>query len=125
MARAFAVACAVLALAAVAHAEDAPAPPPAWQNRDTAVVEALDKVDARSTDLTIPVGQTAQFGALTIQVQACVVRPPDQAPDSAAFLVVTDPRPGAPGFRGWMFASAPAASMMEDPIYDVRVMSCR
>jgi hypothetical protein len=113
--------CVLLLATAAARAADEPAGSP-WQNRDTAVIEALDKVDARSLDLTIPVGQSAKFGALTIQVQACVARPPDRP---AAFLVITDPRPGAQSFHGWMFASDPAASMMEDPIYDVRVMSCR
>ncbi len=116
--------CVLLLATAAAQAADDPAASP-WQNRDTAVIEALDKVDARSSDLTIPVGQSAKFGALTIQVQACVARPLDRPADSAAFLVITDPRPGAQAFHGWMFASDPAASMMEDPIYDVRVMSCR
>jgi hypothetical protein len=28
-------------------------------------------------------------------------------------------------FRGWMFANAPGVSMLEHPVYDVRVLDCR
>jgi len=103
----------------------APAPPADWLPRSTATLEALDKVDATHQTLTIPVGGTASYGALSIAVRACLVRPPNQPADSAAFLVIQDPHPGAPGFSGWMFASAPEVSMLEHPIYDVRVLGCR
>jgi hypothetical protein len=100
-------------------------PQGAWQARGTAEIQALDKISTRSATLTIRVGQAAQFGTLTVTVEACVARSPEQTPDSAAFLIVNDPRPGAPTFRGWMFASDPAVSMLEHPIYDVRVLACR
>jgi hypothetical protein len=28
-------------------------------------------------------------------------------------------------FRGWMFASAPAVSAMDHPVYDIWVVDCR
>ncbi|GAN76885.1 DUF2155 domain-containing protein [Acidisphaera rubrifaciens] len=106
-------------------ADGAPAAPgPAWLDRGTAEIAALDKVDDRRADLTIRVGQSATFGPLNIAVQACVVRPPDQPADAAAYLNVTDPHPGAPAFHGWMLSSDPPVSMMEHPIYDVRVVAC-
>jgi hypothetical protein len=58
-------------------------------------------------------------------VQSCFVRPPDQPQDAAAFLTITDSHAGEPGFRGWMFAASPAVSMLEHPIYDVRLLGCR
>ncbi len=105
----------------------APAPPVplTWQPRGVAEVQALDKVDARNAVLAVPVGQTATFGSLTIAVQACVVTPPDQPKDAAAFLVITDSHPGEPGFSGWMISAAPSVSMLQNPIYDVRVTGCR
>ena len=39
----------------------------------------------RTRVLTVKVGQQAQFGSLTIQVQACKIHPPDQPQDSAAY----------------------------------------
>jgi hypothetical protein len=104
-----------------------PAPPAAenWLPRGTAEVQALDKVNARNAILSVKVGDTAKFGSLTIAVQACVVTPPDQPQDAAAFLVITDSHDGEPGFSGWMVAQAPSASMLQNPIYDVRVTGCR
>ena len=48
--------------------------------------------------------------------------------DAAAFLEMTDSRRAAGAqqvFRGWMFANAPGVSMLEHPVYDVRVLDCR
>jgi hypothetical protein len=104
-----------------------PAPTTAqqWLARGTAEVQALDKVNARNAVLAVKVGETATFGSLTIAVQACVVTPPDQPQDAAAFLVITDGHNGEPGFSGWMVADAPSVSMLQNPIYDVRVTGCR
>ena len=90
----------------------------------TAKIQALDKVNAQTTNLTVKVGQTATFESMTIAVKACVVRPPDQPADAAAFLQVTDNHPDAPGFTGWMLANEPAVSMMQSPIYDLRITGC-
>ena len=106
-------------------AQDQSSASPEWLPRGTAELQALDKVNARNTTLDVKVGSSVQYGSLTIAVQSCVVRPPDQPPDAAAFLVITDSHESEPGFRGWIFASAPAVSMLEHPIYDVRVLSCR
>jgi hypothetical protein len=103
----------------------APAPPVLWVPRGTAEVQALDKVNARNATLSVKVGQSATFGSLTIAVQACVVTAPDQKQDAAAFLVITDSHAGEPGFSGWMIADAPSVSMLQNPIYDVRVTGCR
>lgn len=104
----------------------APAPiQPGWVARGTAELQALDKVNARTAVLSVKVGQTIRYGAIDIAVQACFARPPEQSPDAAAFLVVTDPRPGASGFHGWMFAANPMIAILEHPIYDIRILACR
>jgi hypothetical protein len=87
-------------------------------------LEALDKVNAQGTALTIKVGQSATFGSLTITVKGCVIRPPDQPADAAAYLHVTDSHPDSPGFDGWMLEDEPSVSMMQHPIYDLRVTGC-
>lgn len=113
-----------LALAAASLAQAQPAPG-SWLPRGTVELTALDKVRALPTTLTVQVGDTVRYGSLSIALRGCVVRPPDQARDSAAFVEVTDSHPGGPGFRGWMLASAPALGMMEHPLYDLRVVACR
>ena len=113
-------------------AETAPAlpltpatPPPTWVVRGVAELQALDKVNARHSMLSLKVGETAPFGTLRIEVLACVVRPPDQPQDAATFLSITDTTGEGVNFRGWMFASQPALSMLQHPVFDIRVTGCR
>lgn len=116
--KAIPLAAAVLLVAAPAVAEPYPA----------AVLQALDKVTARVSTLEAPVGQTVKFGALEIVVRLCDKRPPEETPESTAFLDIREVRPGLEPtdvFRGWMFASSPALSAMEHPVYDVWVLDCR
>lgn len=118
-----------LRFAAAAAAFAAAAGPAAGADLDgdKAVLQWLDKVTARVSTVTAPVGQTTRIGNLEILVRACRYRPPEETPESAAFLDITEMEPGAPAhevFRGWMFASSPALSAMEHAIYDVWVLDC-
>jgi hypothetical protein len=98
--------------------------PNTWLSGSVVKLEALDKVAAQSAALTIKVGDSVTFGSLTIVAKACVVRPTDQPADAAALLVVTDSHPDSGGFSGWMLEDEPSVSMMENPIYDLRVTGC-
>jgi hypothetical protein len=100
----------------------------AWVPQRVAELQALDKVTARVTTLRVPVDRPERFGSLTITVRACNARPPDEVPDAAAWLEITDsraPANGAAVFRGWLFANAPGVNMLQHPVYDIRVMECR
>jgi len=95
---------------------------------NTAVLRWLDKSTARAETLSVPVGETLRIHTLEIIIRACVERPPEEPPESAAFLDVWEVKPGEPTqevFRGWMFASSPALSAMEHPVYDLWVLDCR
>jgi hypothetical protein len=95
---------------------------------DTAILQGLDKVTARVLTIEARLGDTKKIGALEIIVRACDKRPPEETPESAAFLDVWEVRPGEPAsniFRGWMFASSPALSALEHPVYDVWVLDCK
>ncbi len=95
---------------------------------DTAILGGLDKVTARVVTITAPVGETVRLGSLEIVVRACKKHRPEDRPESGAFLDIWDIKHGQPAesvFRGWMFASSPALSAMEHPIYDVWVLDCR
>ncbi len=114
------------ALAQAPPKTDAPPPsvPGSWVPRDTADLLVLDKVNAKSTPLTLKVGQAADNASLSITLRACSVRPPDQQQDATAYLDIRDSRAGAPGFHGWMFVNEPAVNMLEHPVYDVRLVAC-
>jgi hypothetical protein len=98
--------------------------PNTWLPADVVKLQALDKVNAQTATLTLKVGASTTFGSLTITAKACMIRPTDQPADAAAFLAVTDSHPDSPGFNGWMLQDEPSVSMMEHPIYDLRVTGC-
>ena len=94
---------------------------------DTAVLRWLDKVTGRVNTLDALVGNTVRLGTLSISVENCMTRPPEETPESGAFLHIWETKPGEESvkvFSGWMFASSPALSAMEHPVYDVWVLDC-
>jgi hypothetical protein len=120
----------------------------ALEPRTGVKLRALDKITGNSTDISAKVGETLTFGRLKVTVKACFQAPPEDAPESAAFLEVhatavagkgvadtagdtvrmhRGPQPIGPDgllFSGWMFASSPGLSALEHPTYDVWVISC-
>ena len=96
-----------------------------WLPQGSAQLQVLDKVNAQNAVLTVKVGQEAQFGSLTSRCRPATSHPPDQPQDAAAYLTITDSHADAPGFRGWMLANDPSLSMLQNPIYDVRVVGCQ
>ncbi len=95
---------------------------------DAAILQGLDKITARISTIKAPVGQPVRFGTLEITVRACDKRPPEEPPESAAYMEIRELRPGeqpARVFAGWMFASSPALSALEHPVYDVSVVDCQ
>ena len=97
------------------------------------VLRGLDKVTARTRDFEVEIGETAQFGALSITAQYCRKRPPEETPEIYAFFEVVDRRTDGFGvdaegetiFSGWMFASRPAQNPLEHAVYDFWVIDCR
>ena len=102
-------------------------PIPDGPGRRAAELQGLDKVTARTQRFYAPVGATTRFGTLEINVGDCLVNTPDAPPESAAYLTIVDNKPGQAQqklFAGWMFASTPALSALDDGVYDVRVLAC-
>jgi hypothetical protein len=100
------------------------------QEQPVVVLRALDKITARVEEIELPVGKTIQFGSLGIVARTCRVTLPEEVPpESAAYLEINEFKPGGasamPVFNGWMFASSPALSAMEHPVYDIWVTGCR
>jgi hypothetical protein len=99
-----------------------------WIVNRQARFTALDKITGKTEPLVIPLDDEVHFGSLEIHPRACLSRPPEETPESAAFVEVTEynietnePRQI---FSGWMFASSPALNALEHGIYDVWVTSC-
>lgn len=119
----------------------------ALEPRSGVVLRALDKITGNSIDLDSRIGETIEFGRLEITVRACFQAPPEDTPESAAYLEVDantpaererlpggqeqtssgGAQPDADGhiFSGWMFASSPGLNALDHPTYDVWVISCK
>ena len=92
-----------------------------------AVLQGLDKITARISTIKVAVGETVSFGSLQITLRACDKKPPEETPESAAFLQVVEQKPSeqpVTRFSGWMYASSPAVSAMDHPVYDLWVLDC-
>ena len=94
---------------------------------DTAILRGMDKITGRVMQIEMPIGVTIHYGTLELVVRTCRKRPPEETPEAAAFLDISEVRNNEPAvnyFRGWMFASSPALSAMEHPIYDIWLLDC-
>ena len=97
-------------------------------------LRALDKVTATTQDFMVSVGDTLEYGSLSIDAVHCEKRPPEEEPETFAFLKIRDAELDGKGgeagegetvFSGWMFASRPAISALDHGVYDVWVIGCR
>lgn len=94
---------------------------------NTVVMQGLDKITARISTFDAPIDQPVVFGSLQIIARTCHKTPPEEPPERAAFIEIDDVQPDRPEtrlFTGWMFASSPALSSLEHPVYDVWVIDC-
>jgi hypothetical protein len=111
-------------------------PPPQYEAQKFAILQTLDKITARTATVTLPINTPSAVGPLFIEVKSCQKTPPNEQPQSAGFLQIWEAKPKSATmdsetkpqsqwvFSGWMFASSPALSAMNHPIYDVWLKDC-
>lgn len=126
----------VLAGLSTAHAQQKPVTIPdnlpasqQQEGQQTLVqLRALDKITARITELQIPLNTPSRFGTLLITAKYCRSRPPEEQPETFAYLEIDDVKQDGSknrAFEGWMIASNPALNALEHAVYDVWVLSCK
>ncbi len=94
---------------------------------DTVVYGNLDKVTGRVNTMSGGIDTPIHFGTLEVVTRACFTRPPEEPPENAAFVEVFDiPEEGDKKkvFSGWMYASSPALSALDHPVFDLWVLRC-
>lgn len=94
----------------------------------TAILQCLNKVTAKSSNLEALVGKEINFDTLTIKVDKCWRAPSDQRPENKILLEVTEALTDGtkkPIFYGWMFSSSPSISGLEHPVYDITAIECK
>ncbi|MBR1825162.1 MAG: DUF2155 domain-containing protein [Alphaproteobacteria bacterium] len=96
-------------------------------DKNTAKMQAMDKITGRVSVIYIPVGGAVNFGSLSIAVRSCKTRPEEETPDNFVFADIADKTLQGQNvniFRGWMISSSPATNAVEHPIYDVWLLQC-
>lgn len=96
-------------------------------DKNTAKMQAMDKITGRVSVIYVPVGGAVNFGSLSIAVRSCKTRPAEETPDNFVFADIADKTLQGENvniFRGWMISSSPATNAVEHPIYDVWLLQC-
>lgn len=92
---------------------------------DGALLRGLDKISGRTTDLPIQIGEAIRYGRLEVRLGECRYPAGDPSSDAFAQLTISDVNQNVTVFSGWMIASSPALSALDDTRYDVWVISCQ
>lgn len=115
----------MIRLALVIAALSTPAGAQQVARADGALLRGLDKISGRTTDLPVQVGQAVRYGRLEVRLGECRYPAGDPSSDAYAQLTITDTAQNVTRFSGWMIASSPALSALDDARYDVWVISCQ
>lgn len=86
-----------------------------------------ERVTGVSHTVSIPIGKTYRFKSLKMKIYHCYRAPPEEKPESTAFINLWDyPEDGLPQriLTGWIFASSPAISIAQHPRYVVGIKKC-
>lgn len=89
-----------------------------------AELRGLDKIAGTSTDISVSLGETVDFGQITVELKQCRYPADDPASNAFAYVVIREKRDGAFDFEGWLIADSPALSALDHPRYDIWVIRC-
>lgn len=95
--------------------------------KNTARMQAMDKITGRVSVIDVPVNGKVDFGSISVVVRSCQTRSAEEIPDNFAFVDVADTDLSGKEsniFKGWMISSSPATNAVEHPIYDVWLLKC-
>jgi len=94
----------------------------------TIEIKALNKITAKTSTLSIKLGEEKYFGNLKIKPLKCKASDIDQPPDTVAYLQVIDTSDKKNDqvfvFNGWTFASSPTLRSLDHSIYDLWLLGC-
>jgi hypothetical protein len=89
-----------------------------------AALRWLDKVSGVTTEIEMATGETAEMGGLQVTLSDCRFPTEDPTSNAYAHLTISDRANGQTIFAGWMIASSPALSALDDPRYDIWLKRC-
>ena len=93
-----------------------------------AILIGLDKITAKSSELTININESKKFGPLEIKILKCGKVKVNNKTDSVAYMQVKDLTKNDNEkvfiFNGWTFASEPSLTPFDHAIYDLQLINC-
>ena len=88
----------------------------------------LDKITAKTSNISLKLGEIKRFGLLEIKVIKCGKVESDDRKDEAAYIQVKDVSDTNNEkifvFNGWTFSSTPYLQPLDHPVYDIWLVSC-
>ena len=100
-------------------------PGAAWSYSDksTAVLRVLNKAAGKAQTVRISVGNSVNFEKLTITARSCKQTDPFDAENYFAFIEIHESNAGQV-FGGWMNRNEPGKNPLQNPDYDVWLVTC-
>ncbi len=97
-------------------------------NLSSAKFIGLDKITAKTSEIIVKLGETANFGPLEIKVLKCGKIESDEMNNNVAYLQVKDSSENQNEkvfiFNGWTFSSDPTIAPFDHAIYDLQLVNC-
>ena len=88
----------------------------------------LDKITAKTSEITINLGETKKFGPLEIKLLKCGKIKTENMMDNVAYMQVKDVSENENEkifiFNGWTFSSDPSLAPFDHAIYDLQLVNC-
>jgi len=93
-----------------------------------ATLIGLDKITAKSSEISLNLNETTKFGPLEIKILKCGKIENNNKTDDVAYMQVKDLTKNENEkvfiFNGWTFASDPALTPFDHAIYDLQLLNC-
>ena len=92
------------------------------------ILIGLDKITAKSTELTVNLNEIKKYGPLEIKILKCGKVKVNNKVDDVAYMQVKDLTKNENEkvfiFNGWTFSSDPNLSPFDHAIYDLQLLNC-
>jgi len=99
------------------------APGYGYTNRNTAVLQVMNKAAGKTQTISAPIGQTVEFEKLNILVRACKQSDPFEAENFYAFVEISKNNDNR-FFSNWMDRNNPGKNPVQNADYDVWLVRC-
>ena len=92
------------------------------------ILLGLDKITAKSSEMTVNLNESTKYGPLEIKILKCGKVKLNNKIDSVAYMQIKDLTKNENEkvfiFNGWTFASDPSLAPFDHAIYDIKLVNC-